>query len=107
MSLETPRVMAFSHSLQQLAARFLWVPALLLHLPWFLLDLIEFKGDVRFLKCALRITNTYSPSLIRVLSSILTFNTHTPYFSDFETSKQALYSIHYDDSLDMCWRKHL
>ena len=67
--------------LQQLAARFLWVPALLLHLPRFLLDLIECKGDVRFLKCALRIINACSPSLIRFLS--FTFSTRAPYFSEF------------------------
>ena len=71
-------------------ARFLWVPTLLLHLPRFLLDLIEFKGDVRFLKYALRIINTYSPSLIRFLS--FTFNTHIPYFSDFEASKHCIVS---------------
>jgi len=76
-----PESRHFLQPLQQLAARFLWVPALLLHLPRFLLDLTEFKGDVRFLKCALIIINTYSPSLIRFLS--FTFNTHIPYFSDF------------------------
>lgn len=63
------------------------VPALNICPRFLLCFLSAFKGGVRFFKWALRIINTYSPSLIKFLSFMS--STHTQYFNDLTLNKQA------------------